>query len=225
MPQDFSLSYTNSLTPKRNSSKRSDLYRYLQKGMIQENPADSAQQLNLIGGYDDGYYWIKKNNGDPVNAYCIFSQNGGGWVRLNSSIATASNVSGNGVSWSGETLVVNFRSGGGGCGSFTNYNIQGTVPYTEMKVFIQRVSSIGQCQGFTYQTGNGWYDPPYNGTYTNDSMCTWTAGNFVQSGTSLTGTKLYWIKDLATTTNSFQTSFTTTCADETGTAYHTFWVR
>ena len=114
MPQDFGLSYSNSITPKRNSSKRPELYQYLQKGMLQANPADSAQQLKSLGMTADGYYWIKKNDGTAVNAYCIFSQNGGGWTRLNSSIATATNISGNGVSWSGETLIVNFSRCGGG---------------------------------------------------------------------------------------------------------------
>lgn len=226
MPQDFSLSYTNSLTPKRNSSRRSNLYQYLEKGVIQQNPADSAKQLKAMGNNTNGYYWIKKNDGSAVYAYCILEDiDGGGWTRLDSSIASISNGAAS-TSWSGSTLIVNFVDNNG-CTGTNNHTITGTIPYTEMMIFSYRQSGIGQCQGFSGQVQSGYYDGAFTSkdNVVGISMCTWASGPHTNGTTTLSSSQKRQYFFRITGSNSFSTLYRVACNGGNGRADQTIWVR
>lgn len=84
MPQDFTLSHTNSFATKRNATKRPSIYRFFEPGASRETAAPSAKFIKeATGTTEDKNYWIKFPNGQEYEVYCIMSDAGGGWMNIN----------------------------------------------------------------------------------------------------------------------------------------------
>lgn len=200
-------------------------------GSTAEKAAASALAIKaLTGTTTDGYYWIKQRNGTPVQVYCRMSNiDGGGWMRLNSNTASFSHTHGS-SSWSGETRVVNFYDGSGGCEFYQQYVMSSTLNYTEATVLIYRVTKIGQCSSFTNSVASGYFDyaVPYNGTYTGYGMCSWGDGVFATgccNSDLVSGLKRYWVVKTANAAGNYNITYGLACTPESGQAYHEWWVR
>lgn len=199
-------------------------------GSTAERAATSALAIKaLTGTTTNGTYWIKKIDGTPVQIYCDMNTDGGGWMRLNSNVATFSHTNGS-SSWSGDTRIVNFYDGSGSCASYQQYALTATLSYTQANVLIYRVTKIGQCSGFTNSVASGYYDysVPYNGTFTSYGMCTWGDGVFAQAccNSDLSASlKRYWVVKTSSATSNYTINYTLACTPESGQAYHEWWVR
>jgi hypothetical protein len=182
-------------------------------------------QIKNSGITENGFYWIKRSNGNPVYAYCIMNIDGGGWTRLDSSITSITNNSAT-TSWNNHILNVTFQDING-CSGTTNHRITGQIPYTEMMIFHTRVSGIGQCQGFSGAIQAGYYD----GSFTSKdnvigiSMCTWGSGPHTDGSTVLgpNQKRNYFFR--ITGSDSFSTTYSTACSGGSGTATEEIWVR
>lgn len=215
---------------KRYSSMSSFLWKA--DGSTAERAADSALAIKaLTGTTTDGYYWVKQRNGTPVQVYCIMQNiDGGGWMRLNSSTASWSHTNGS-SSWSGETRIVNFTQNVPNCAGATQYTMTNTLNFTEYRLLLQRITSIGQCSGWTNQTDSGYYDQavPYNGTYTSYGMCNWGDGIFAKGccDPSLGGPsqRYYWVIKGSSGTSNYSIVHSLNCTSESGQRYEVWWVR
>lgn len=200
-------------------------------GSTADRAADSALAIKaLTGTTADGFYWIKNRSGVAVQVYCIMQNiEGGGWMLLDSTNSTFSHFVGS-SSWSGSTRIVNFTQNDGGCAGVNQYNMTNTLNFTDYRIQVQRVSSIGQCSGWTNQTDQGYYDHavPYNGTYTSSGMCTWGDNVYAYGccnaslGAPL---KNYWIVKGANVAGNYTVTYRLACTAESGTNYQTWWVR
>jgi hypothetical protein len=213
---------------KRYSSMRSFLW--LKDGLTAERAADSALAIKaLTATTTDGYYWIRQRNGTPVQIFCIMQNiDGGGWMRLNSNVATWSHSRGS-SSWSGETRIVNFTQSDAGCAGAPQYTMSNTLNFTEYTLLFQRVTSIGQCSSWTNQNFSGWYDPPYVGTADSYGMCTWGDGVFARGccdpSLGLSTQKLHWRIKGFNATGNYNISHSLACTNESGQRNEVWWVR
>lgn len=154
-------------------------------GEAPENPVESAVKLKKMRPeVTTGYYWIKTKYMDtPARVYCNYDFDGGGWMRLNSSIATLSSPKGSNPVWyvgdnDWQPDLVYGSNVPSGCGNTTSVvTVTCTkLDYTEAIVLLQRESTIIQCAGFTGAYYTGYYDSVnnrYTGTSTALSFCSW----------------------------------------------------
>lgn len=203
-----------------------------QDGSSAARAANSALAIKaLTGTTTDGFYWIKDRSGTPVQVYCIMQNiEGGGWMRLEGSLASWSHTRGS-SSWSGSIRVVNFTQNDGGCAGAAQYTMTNTLNFTEYRLLLQRITSIGQCSGWTNQTSSGYFDSnvPYNGTSVDYGMCNWGDGIFAKGccDPSLGGPsqRYYWVIKGSSATSNYAISHSLACTAESGQRYETWWVR
>ena len=213
---------------KRFSSMSSFLFKL--DGSSADRAASSALAIKaLTGTTTDGFYWIKNRSGTPVQVYCIMQNiDGGGWMRLEGSLASWSHTNGS-SSWSGSTRIVNFSQNVPGCGGATQYTMTNTLNFTEYTLLFQRVTSIGQCSSWSNQNFSGWYDPPYTGTATSYGMCTWGDGVWARAccnpSLGLSTQKLYWAVKGFNSGGNYSITHTLNCTTESGQRYEVWWVR
>lgn len=206
-----------------------------------DNPVESAVRLmKMRPDVVNGYYWIKtKYMTTAVLTYCNFTWHGGGWMRLNSSLASLSSEKGSTPTWWATNGDINWQpefayanNVGGGCGD-NRAEIKvtcSTLDYTEALVLVYRVSTIIQCMGFTGQTSVGYYDIAYSryaGSSTSYGTCNWGDNVWAHACCSAAiGTcKKYWAV-LCSFANQTPISMTSQCAgDDTGQYYNYYYVR
>lgn len=127
------------------------------------------------GDTGDGIYRIQATDGTLVDIYCDMTNNGGGWMRLSSTIATLTPMNGATVYWNGE--VVNGYGKDSTCNSSQRFVFglsSVKVPYSQAYVLLHRTTTILQCSRLTDTgTASGYFTSPYKGTYTSYPMCQW----------------------------------------------------
>lgn len=176
MPQEFTLSHTNSFSTKRNSSRRPSIYRFFQPGASEETAAPSAKFIKeATGTTTDGNYWIRFPNGQAYEVYCLMSSAGGGWMNLNTTFGQYSGAIFNSSSGAGSRNMIGSVTGnatqtfigpyvnhnqaaecgnctGGNCPSRISINstLRSAMSLTEfrMKANVSSTASFGSCPYF-----------------------------------------------------------------------------
>lgn len=205
-----------------------------------ENPVESAVKLKKMRPeVTTGYYWIKTSYMDAAaKVYCNFDWDGGGWMRLNSTIATISSPKGGSPAWYAgdndwQPDLVYGNNVPSGCGNSTSVITVACnkLDYTEAIVLMNRESTIIQCAGFTGSTYTGYYDSVYNrytGSSTALAFCAW--GDNIWAGAccgTAIGSNKKCVIAKCTLTNQQSIAMKSECSDgsDTGRYLNYYYVR
>lgn len=190
--------------------------------------ASAQAYLTMFPTAPDGTYRIQPvAGGATYDVYCnMQGWEGGGWMRLNSSMVTLVQNSTN-AAWSGQRVLANNRAVGCG-GNAVQFTLTSpVVDYTNARMFLERTTTILQCSGMVSgQTFGGYYDPAYTGSATSLSMCSWDNSIWGTTTALGSGQKKYWVMK-ASGSNKFSLGYQTQCsyAEDTGQYYIETWVK
>jgi len=154
--------------------------------------------------------------GTSINAYCDMSASGGGWTRLNSNLATATNSF-------GANDLISSNNIGQGCGgttpslTLTNVNI----PHTQGMIIFTRTTTIMQCPGITNMASST--SAYLNGsTWVSSTTCTWATPWTSGVANDISATGLPYSTWLVTGNISISTmAFTSICSNSSDNGAYT----
>lgn len=167
----------------------------------------------------DGTYTIDPDGagGDaPFSVYCLMSQDGGGWTRLNNAAFTS------GPTVNGSGLITGTVNNNGTCNTHYWWTISGVkVSHTEYRAILTRMGTTLQCSYMTgfnatsYWNGSSWV--------VNPSTCSWSQPWAYCSNCTGTGGLPQIFRYNGTAQSSY--TYTTACSAESGNYSWEFFVR